>query len=101
MQKVIKILAEIHLLSGGKGRKTPFKDGYRPLFDFPGTNTKISGQIALLESEEFKPGDKGVVEIHFVNGIIDETNFQQGNSFSFGEGTSVLGIGKIIRPPLP
>lgn len=97
MYKVVRILAEIHLLSGEKVRRTPFKSGYRPLFNFPNAKTKISGQIKLLESEEFKPGDKGTVEIHFVRGIIGDENFQSGNNFTFDEGNIELGRGNIIK----
>ena len=60
---MIRIIASIRLYKDG--RRTPFSSGYRPLFDFI-EETKTSGQITLLDREDFYPGDEGIVEIAFL-----------------------------------
>ncbi|NJA04535.1 hypothetical protein HC024_02090 [Methylococcaceae bacterium WWC4] len=57
------------LYSGINKRKTPFIDGYRPLFDIEG-HGRTSGMINLLDRDEFLPGDDGIVEIKFLDADI-------------------------------
>jgi len=95
MVDLINILATIELFSGEQSRKTPFKSGYRPLFNFPGATTKISGSIKLIGADYFSPGSKGNVEITFIKGIIDDSYFKTGMKFTFDEGRDILGEGEI------
>ncbi|MFY0256504.1 hypothetical protein ACDQ55_21430 [Chitinophaga sp. 30R24] len=95
MVDLINILATIELFSDEQSRKTPFKSGYRPLFNFPGATTKISGSIKLIDMDSFSPGSKGDVEISFIKGMIDDSYFKSGVKFTFDEGGSVLGEGWI------
>lgn len=64
-----KILANLKLYEGNSKRKTPFVDGYRPLFGVRG-NGLTSGMITLLDREKFFPGDEGTVEIKFLHADI-------------------------------
>src|SRR5689334_10264798 len=96
MSETIRITAKIQLFAGAKMRQTPFGKGYRPLFEFHNTKTKISDQINLLDSELFYPGMSGEVEISFNKGIILDTHFVAGTRFTFGEGTFALGEGEIL-----
>lgn len=95
MIEFISVLATIELFSDEHLRKTPFKSGYRPLFNFPGAATKISGSIKLIRGEYFSPGSKGDVEITFIKGIIDDSHIKSGVKFTFDEGLDVLGEGVI------
>ncbi|MBL7249127.1 hypothetical protein [Alloalcanivorax marinus] len=87
---MVKVRAKIKLYSGGGKRKTPFKSGYRPLFNVL-EKTLVSGMITLLDREDFKPGDEGVVEINFL-----EADCSEGTRFFFYEGVEPLGEGFIV-----
>lgn len=91
---MIKVTAKIKLYRTDGGRKTPFKGGYRPLFNFI-EEMKISGQITLKDRTEFFPGDEGIVEIDFLNKEYLGNNFGVGTKFTFGEGREPLGEGEI------
>lgn len=80
---MLKIKAHIKLFSGG--RKTPFYNGYRPLFNFI-EDMKTSDQIDLISSNQFSPGDEGEVEITFLTSEYLGADFKVGKKFSFGEG---------------
>jgi translation elongation factor EF-Tu-like GTPase len=95
MVELIEILATIELFSNEHYRKTPFKSGYRPLFNFPGAATKISGSIKLMGIESFAPGSKGDVTITYIKGIINDDYWKPGVKFSFDEGLGILGKGEI------
>ncbi|HEY9257460.1 MAG TPA: hypothetical protein VIP81_05750, partial [Chitinophaga sp.] len=83
------------LFLDNQSRRTPFNSGYRPLFNFPGARTKISGTIKLISSDYFPPGSKGNVEITFIKGMIDDSHFKAGTKFTFDEGRNILGQGEI------
>lgn len=89
---MIRIKAIIRLYKNG--RKTPFSNGYRPLFDFAEC-TKTSGQINLIDRDMFYPGDEGIVEIYFLKDLYLGNNFSEGVKFTFGEGREPLGEGEI------
>lgn len=91
---MIKIKATLKLYKGSDKRQTPFYSGYRPLFSFI-EETKTSGQITLLDKEEFKPGEEGIVEIAFLNKDYLGDNFSEGTKFTFGEGREPLGEGEV------
>ncbi|WP_160715074.1 hypothetical protein [Chitinophaga solisilvae] len=95
MVDFIKVLATINLFFNERSRKTPFTSGYRPLFNFSGAQTKVSGSIKLIDMDSFSPGSKGDVEISFIKGMIDDSYFKSGMKFTFDEGGSVLGEGWI------
>ncbi len=76
------------------GRKTPFVTGYRPIFSFTNQKMKTSGQIILINKEDFKPGEEAEVKIRFLSKFLEE-NFQAGVRFTFEEGGEALGEGKI------
>ncbi len=97
MSELVVIHAKIELFSGKNMRTTPFVSGYRPVFDFPGEKTKISGKIDLINTDTFLPGMAGVVKISFVMGIISNSHFKVGETFSFSEGVCSLGKGEIIE----
>lgn len=94
MDKLFKIQAEITVNETG-GRTWPIKSGYRPGFNF--TNKGLtSGSINLLDKQELKPGEKGIVEVSFVsNELLGE--LQSGNEFKFYEGAVEIGIGEVIK----
>lgn len=87
---MIRVKAKIKLYSGYGKRKTPFSNGYRPLFDLL-EDTKVSGMITLLDRNEFQPGEEGVVEIKFL-----EANCTEGKKFHFYESKDPLGEGIVI-----
>lgn len=91
------VVAKILLYDNNSGRKTPFLNGYRPLFNFQGKSSKVSGMITLLNMDKFIPGKTGIVEIKFLDNVIDLHNIKIGEKFTFDEGQSILGEGKIIR----
>jgi translation elongation factor EF-Tu-like GTPase len=97
MYHLIKVYAEIELLSGGNARKNPIANGYRPLFNFKEEKTKISGQIDLIEMPLFEPGAKGIVQITFIKGMINDSHFTVGEQFTFDEGGQILGKGEIVE----
>lgn len=88
---MIRVRAHIKLYAGVGKRKTPFTNGYRPLFDVL-EDTKTSGMITLLDRDSFRPGDEGVVEIKFINANCDE-----GTRFYFYESVEPLGEGVVLE----
>lgn len=94
MIEVVKIFASIELFSNDQSRKTTFKSGYRPLFNFQGLNTKISGSIRLLESELLFPGSIADAEISFIKSMRVNHYFKSGVRFTFDEGGAPLGKGE-------
>ncbi len=90
---MIKTRAHIKLFE--RGRKTPFVNGYRPLFSFA-KEMKTSGSITLIDKDEFHPGEEGEVEIIFLNLKYLGSSFDKGSKFSFGEGGPSLGEGEIL-----
>lgn len=92
--KMIRIKAIILLYKGE--RKSPFSNGYRPLFNFIET-MKVSGKIMLPSGKrEFLPGEKGQVDIIFLNKNFLGDTFGKGAKFSFGEGAEPLGEGEVL-----
>jgi translation elongation factor EF-Tu-like GTPase len=91
------IVAQIHLYDNQNGRKTPFLTGYRPLFNLHRKSSKVSGMIKLLNMDKFIPGDTGIVEIKFLDNIVDLRDIRIGEQFTFDEGQSILGEGKILK----
>jgi translation elongation factor EF-Tu-like GTPase len=87
---MVKIIAFIKLYE--KSRTTPFKNGYRPLFNFI-DDMKTSGKIKLIGKEEFLPGEEGSVLITFLNRKYLGKDFQIGKQFFFGEGIDHMGEG--------
>ena len=71
--------------------------GYRPLFNFIGATTKISGSINLIDRAKIAPGESCVVQIKFNEGIISSEHFYDGCKFTFDEGGIVLGDGEIVK----
>lgn len=98
MYELIKILANINLFSGENVRQTPFDSKYRPIFEFIGAKTKISGRIDLIDREKFEPGSCGVVQVTFIKGMIDDEYFKKDQPFFISEGgNDNLGEGKILE----
>jgi elongation factor Tu len=91
---MVHIIARIKLYEGG--RKTPFANGYRPLFDFI-QGRKSSGQITILDKQLFFPKDEGIVQIDFLNRDLLGPNFSVGAKFTFGEGGAPLGEGHVVQ----
>lgn len=93
---MIKIEAKIIVYKRDTGRKTPFKNGYRPLFNFL-NNVKTSGQISLLDRDHFYPGDEAIVVVSFLNKEFLGSDFKKGKKFTFDEGAQTIGEGEILR----
>lgn len=95
---MVKVKADIVMFKSSEGgRMTPFKNGYRPLFDFTGARTKTSGKIDVIGRDGLNPGESGKVVITFIKGIIDDGHFKIGERFSFGEGVNLAGRGTIAE----
>ena len=91
---MVNVLAKIRLYVGV--RKTPFKSGYRPLFNFI-PEMKTSGQISFINDRtSFSPGEEGIVKILFGNEQYLGNDFGIGKKFTFGEGGTNIGEGEII-----
>lgn len=88
---MVRVKAKIKLYAGEGRRKTPFANGYRPLFDLL-EDSKTSGMIILLDREEFKPGDEGIVEIKFIDAYCTKDTL-----FHFYESKEPLGEGMVIE----
>lgn len=98
MYKLVKVLANIELFIGENMRQTAFSSGYRPVFDFVNTKTKISGKIDLINMDTFVPGMSGIVEITFIQGMISDDYFKRGETFKISEGGKYsLGKGQILE----
>jgi translation elongation factor EF-Tu-like GTPase len=99
MSELIKVLAKLKLFSGENMRQTPFFSKYRPVFNFDGAITKISGRIDLIgEVKSFAPGALGIVQLSFIKGIISDTYFKEGEIFTISEGGEyILGEGEILK----
>lgn len=93
---MITVKANIRLYNDDGSRKTPFRNGYKPLFNFI-AEMKKSGQIILINRQEFAPGEEDIVEILFLNTDYLGDNFSVGAKFSFGEGNNTLGEGEIVE----
>lgn len=93
---MMKIKANLKLYQGVNKRKTPFFTKYRPLFEFT-KESKVSGQINLIDQKEFRPGDDGIVEVVFVNLKYLGNDFKVGKTFSFFEAKEPLGEGVILE----
>jgi len=89
------IIVKAYIKLYEKGRKTPFKTGYKPLFNFI-EEMKTSGKIDLINKSEFFPGEEGEVKINFLNKNYLGNDFDVGKKFTFGEGGIALGEGVII-----
>ncbi len=55
----------------------------------------LTGQITLLDREDFYPGDEGIVEIAFLIRRALGDNFSEGTKFTFGEGRKHVGEGEV------
>jgi translation elongation factor EF-Tu-like GTPase len=98
MKDQIKLLAEIHLFAGENMRQTPFFSNYRPLFNFHGSKTKISGKIDLIDMDKFLPGTSGIVQVTFIKGMISYEYLKKGEHFTISEGGNFdLGEGEIVE----
>ncbi len=94
---MIKIKAQIKLYKGDGMRKTPFGNGYRPIFDL-NRGMKTSGQITLVDRTQFVPGDEGLVEIKFAHAEYLGLDFGTGKRFVFSEnGHDNLGEGEVVE----
>lgn len=91
---MIKVKAKIKLYKNL--RKTPFTNGYRTMFNFV-KEMKTSGNIKLIDRDNFFPGDEGEVEINFLSKTHLRNDFNIGKKFSFGEGEEPLGEGEILE----
>lgn len=91
---MIKVQASIKLYKNG--RKTPFRTGYRPLFNFI-EEMKTSGQITLHDRIDFFPGEEGIVEIAYLHKQFLGKEFGVGAKFTFGEGREIFGEGVIEK----
>lgn len=90
------VKANIKLYQKGNSRKVPFMSGYRPIFSLENQKMKTSGQIILIDKNEFSPGEEDEVQIHFLSKFLSK-NFGKGIKFTFSEGTVPLGEGTILE----
>lgn len=93
---MINVRAIIKLYRGDLYRKTPFGNGYKPLFNFV-NEMKKSGKITLENKDRFNPGDEGEVKITFLDNKYLGSDFGNGKKFTFSEGTHILGEGRILE----
>jgi len=94
MNRLFKIEAEIKINREG-GRTWPITTGYRPGFQFI-NKTQTSGSILLLNNEDLKPGEKGIVEVSFIsNELLGEIHLA--TEFKFYEGPIEIGEGKVLK----
>jgi hypothetical protein len=56
---------------------------------------QTSGQIILIDKDEFYPGDIGLVEIHFLNKEYLGKDFSINKKFTFGEDPRPFGEGEV------
>ena len=94
MNRLFKIEAEIKIHREG-ARSWPIKTDYRPGFKFT-NKMQTSGSILLLNGEDLKPGEKGIVEVSFVsNELLGEIHLA--TEFKFYEGPVEIGEGKVLK----
>ena len=75
----MKINANLFLYK--EGRKTPFTNGYRPLFNIGGK--RYSGSIQITNKDQVFPGEKSLVTINFFTDF--NLDIQKGAVILFGE----------------
>ncbi len=95
MNRLFKIEAEIEINKKGGGRTWPIKTGYRPGFNFL-DKMQTSGSIYLINREDLKPGEKGIVEVSFISNELLGA-IQIGTEFKFYEGPVEIGNGKVLK----
>ena len=93
---MIKVKARIYLYKH-KGRKTSFKERYRPAFNFDGTEKYYSGHIELMNQEEFALGTLGEVNITFNQESTVVGHLTKGNTFSINEPPIEIREGEILE----
>lgn len=93
---MITVKAKLNLYRGKDKRQTPFTSNYRPLFEFV-EGMKTSGQITLVDKQEFRPGEDGIVTITFLNEKYLGEDFRVGKTVKFYEGKESLGEVEIIE----
>ena len=91
---MIRVKAFITLYK--KGRISPFRSGYRPIFNFI-KETGTSGYITLLDKKVLYPGEEALVEIAFNYREYLGKDFGVGTKFTFCEGKTVTGEGEVIE----
>lgn len=96
MTEIIQVTCKISLLKGRKKLSGPIFSGYRPLFYFKDSSTRLSGMITMLDREKLFPGETAIVKTSFIGGIVRDSYFVPGEKFTFSEALEVLGEGEIL-----
>lgn len=94
MNKLFKIEAEIEFNIESE-RTWPIKNGYRPGFKFE-DKMQTSGAIHMIDREELKAGEKGIVQVWFVHDTL-LGDVHSGVPFEFYEGHAKIGQGHVLK----
>ncbi len=94
--ETMKAKAKLKVYAGENKRRNPFTTGYRPMFEFV-PNKRTTGQITLLNQQELKPGEEGIVEIKFITRELLGEDFDVGEKGYFYEAKEPLGEAEIIE----
>ena len=79
------------------GRKTSAASGYRPQVKFAFSEKQTSGQQTFLDKDLVNPGETVSAEIKMVSPHFFEKSLIEGMTFEFREGSTIIGIGEVIK----
>ena len=90
-------LALLHVVPTERGgRKTPFKNGYRPQFHVAGAVSCTSFIIQNIDSgEEMSPGETGTVQAFLLSPDGLGVPVAEGTEFELREGHTVIATGVV------
>ena len=96
MQSIDFIADLKYLTTEEGGRQTPAFSGYRPQVKFDFDEMQTSGQQTFLDKDIVYPGDTVEAAIRIISVEHFEKTLTEGMIFEFREGSTTIGMGKII-----
>ena len=79
------------------GRKGYAASGYRPHVKFDGRKEMTSGEQLFVDKDKVFPGDTATAEIRILSPHFFENYLFVGQHFEIGEGSKVVGHGKVLE----
>lgn len=91
-------IAEVtYLTTNEGGRRGYAASGYRPHVKFPFSGYLTSGQQTFLDREIVYPGETVTAAIQILSVDVFRNSLSEGMAFEVGEGSRIVGIGKILQ----
>jgi elongation factor Tu len=97
----LRLRVEVALLSTDDGgRKSPIRDGYRPISVVgTGDDELLIGLAQLRLARELAPGDSGVGTLEFSRSVAElaKAKLPPGADFALAEGRKVVGRAQVLK----